>query len=194
MSRVSELAELEAQITELTGHLNAGEYRWLSLVAEFDRRNGWSDRGCSSCAHWLNFQCGLSLGAAREKLRVAHALKELPRIAAAMERGALSYSKVRALTRAVEPSTEEYFLSIALHGTAHHVERLVQGFRRAKESEERSREARQQAARSVTWMTDEDGNYIVKACLPAEIGALFVQALNAAAEEISTAYVPAGTP
>ena len=70
----------------------------------------------------------------------------------------------------------------------------MQGFRRAKEADERSREARQQAARSVTWMTDDDGNYIVRACLPAEIGALFVQALNAAAEEISTPNVPAGTP
>jgi hypothetical protein len=31
-----------------------------------------------SCAHWLNWQCGLALGAAREKLRVAHALEQLP--------------------------------------------------------------------------------------------------------------------
>ncbi len=31
------LRELEAQITELAGHLNAANYRWLSLIAEFDR-------------------------------------------------------------------------------------------------------------------------------------------------------------
>src|ERR1700681_2688637 len=35
------LAELEAQITELAGHLNAANYRWLRLIEEFDRRHGW---------------------------------------------------------------------------------------------------------------------------------------------------------
>src|SRR5277367_5919718 len=93
------LRELEAQITELAGHLNAANYRWLTLIAEFDRRNGWADGKLPSCAHWLNFKCGLNLGAAREKVRVAHALSDLPKIAASMSRGELSYSKVRALTR-----------------------------------------------------------------------------------------------
>jgi len=93
--------ELAAQITELTGHLNAAHYRWLSLIAEFDRLQGWADGSTPSCAHWLNWQCGIDIGAAREKVRVAHALEKLPRIAAAMGCGQLSYSKVRALTRVV---------------------------------------------------------------------------------------------
>jgi len=108
--RVLSLRELAAQITELAGHLNAANYRWLSLIAEFDRRHGWSDGSTQSCAHWLNWQCGIDLGAAREKVRVAHALEKLPRIAAAMERGELSYSKARALTRVACQKTEEYFL------------------------------------------------------------------------------------
>jgi len=91
---------------------------------------------------------GLNLGAAREKVRVAHALAGLPRIAAAMARGELSYSKVRALSRVACPATEESLLMIALHGTAHHVERLVRGYRRAQEAEELSREAQQHAKRS----------------------------------------------
>ena len=51
------LEELEAQITELAGQLNAANYRWLTLIAEFDRRNGWADGKLPSCAHWLNFKC-----------------------------------------------------------------------------------------------------------------------------------------
>jgi hypothetical protein len=85
------LEQLEAQITELAGQLNAAQYRWLRLIAEFDRRLGWSDGKLASCAHWLNFKCGLNLGAAREKVRVAHALGALPRIGASMARGQLSY-------------------------------------------------------------------------------------------------------
>src|SRR6516164_8718393 len=93
------LRELEAEITELAGHLNAAQHRWLTLIAEFDRRHGWNDGATKSCAHWLNYKCGIDLGAAREKVRVAHALQGLPAISAAMSCGQLSYSKVRALTR-----------------------------------------------------------------------------------------------
>ena len=50
-----ELADLANEITELAGHLNAANYRFLMLIAEFDRREGWSDSATQSCAHWLNW-------------------------------------------------------------------------------------------------------------------------------------------
>jgi len=172
--------DLIDQITELAGHLNAAHARWLALIAEFDRREAWAEWGVKSCAHWLNWKCGLDLGAAREKLRVAHALEQLPRIAAAMAAGSLSYSKVRAMTRVADTATEEYFLNVALHGTAHQVEKLVRAFRRAQESQGLSREAQQQAGRSLSWIHDEDGSLVIKARLPAEAGAVFLKALEAA--------------
>jgi len=42
--------DLEAQITEMAGQLNAATYRWLMLIAEFDRRQGWG-AGCSPARH-----------------------------------------------------------------------------------------------------------------------------------------------
>ncbi len=190
---IRSLDELEAEITELAGHLNAAQYRWLTLVAEFDRRQGWSDGACRSCAHWLNFKCGIDLGAAREKVRVAHALERLPKISASMARGEVSYSKVRAMTRIATVEIEDYLLSIALHGTAQHVEQLVRQFRRAQEAEELSREARQQAGRSLHYHFDEDGSLIVKARLPAEAGALLIQALEAGVDALSAPDVSAET-
>lgn len=178
------IAGLESQITELVGHLNAANHRLLVLLAEFDRRKGWADSATQSCAHWLNWKCGIDMGAAREKVRVANALATLPRISAAMSRGELSYSKVRAITRVARPETEEVLLSIALHGTAHHVENTVRWFRRAQQAEELSREARQQAARRVSFSYDADGSLIVKASLPAEAGALLLKALDAAVDEM----------
>jgi hypothetical protein len=183
------LQELEAQITELAGQLNAANYRWLTLIGEFDRRHGWWDGKLPSCAHWLNFKCGLNLGAAREKVRVAHALAGLPKIAASMSRGELSYSKVRALTRVACEATEENFLMIALHGTAHHVERLVSGYRRAQEAAELSREARQHSGRSVSYSYDEDGSLILKARLPAPQGEMLIKALDAAMESIPSTEI-----
>jgi hypothetical protein len=112
----------------------------------------------SPCAHWLNYRCGIAFGAAREKLRVAHALKALPRISASMAKGELSYSKVRALTRVATVATEECLLNIALYGTANHLENVVRYFRRTQEVEALSREARQQANREVTHFFDDDGS------------------------------------
>ncbi len=185
--------DLIDQITELAGHLNAAQARWLSLIAEFDRREAWAEWGVKSCAHWLNWKCGLDLGTAREKLRVAHALEQLPRIAAAMAAGSLSYSKVRAMTRVADTATEKYLLNVALQGTAHQVEKLVRAFRRAKESQELSREARQQANRSLSWFHDEDGSLVIKARLPAEAGAVFLKALEAAEATLPPPDVSAAT-
>ncbi len=69
----------------------------------------------------------------------------------------------------------------------------MQGYRRAKDAEESSREARQFAGRSVSYLYDADGSMVLKVRLPAEIGELLIKALDAATEEISTPDVPAGT-
>jgi len=174
------IAELEAQITELAGHLNAANHRWLALIAEFDRREGWADGSTRSCAHWLGWKCGIDLGAAREKVRVARALEALPRISAAMACGELSYSKVRALSRVATPATEDTLLMIALHGTAAHVEKVVRHLRRAQESIALDREARQLATRGLHYHYDDDGSLVLQARLPAEAGALLLKALDQA--------------
>lgn len=90
------------------------------------------------------------MGAAREKVRVARALEGLPKIAAAMERGEISYSKAREITRVACAGTEEALLMIAHHGTADHVQKMVRSYRRAKDAEELSREALQQAGREIS--------------------------------------------
>jgi len=82
--------EIAAEICTLASHINAANHRWLVLIAEFDRRTGWSDGATQSCAHWLNWKCGMAMGAAREKVRVARALENLPKISAAMATGMLS--------------------------------------------------------------------------------------------------------
>ena len=184
--------EIESQIGELTGHLNAAQYRWLTLIAEFDRRGAWAGCYARSCAHWLNFRCGIDLGAAREKLRVARALEALPAIAAAMASGELSYSKARALTRVAGPETEAELLSMALHGTASHVERLVRSYRQVQEVAERDREARQHAGRSVSWLIEDDGSLSMRIRLTAEAGAVVLRALEAADEELAPAPRVAG--
>ena len=80
------LDELEAKITELWGHLNAATYRFLVLVAEFDREKAFERHGLANTAQWLNWQCGIGPEAAREKVRVARSLENLPEIADAFSK------------------------------------------------------------------------------------------------------------
>jgi hypothetical protein len=176
--------DLVSEITTLAGHLNAANARFLALIAELDRRRGWAEWGVKSCAHWLNWKCGIDLGAAREKVRVAHALEKLPRMAATMAEGRISYAKVRAMTRVADATNEDYLLNIALCGTASHVEDLVRGYRRAQDAAELSREAVQQRDQSLWYHTEPDGSITIRGRLPAEIGALFVKALLAAEDSL----------
>jgi hypothetical protein len=98
---------LEDELTKLAAEINAGTCKWLELVAEFDRRDGWGQPGLRSCADWLSWRCAVSPSEAREHVRVAGRLSELPLIRAAFARGELSYSKVRALIRVAGAVCEE---------------------------------------------------------------------------------------
>jgi hypothetical protein len=109
--------------------------RLLDLIRDFDALCGWGN-GFLSCAHWLNYRVGIGLHAAREQVRTARALGQLPHIAEAFARGTISYSKVRALTRVATPATEERLLTFATHGTAAHVERLAAAWRRVDRAAE----------------------------------------------------------
>ncbi len=161
------------------------------MIAEFDRREGWGGIGIRSCAHWLTWKCGIDLVTAREKVRVARALDALPGISDAMRRGELSYSKVRAMTRIATPANEPALLAIALNGTASHVERVSRLYRRTSRAAERDVAAAQHRDRELTYYCDEDGCFVFKGRLPADLGALVVKALQAAGEALREDAKPA---
>lgn len=48
-----ELTRLGEQLCQEAAHLAAAECRWLLLLAELDRRDGWGVPGARSSAHWL---------------------------------------------------------------------------------------------------------------------------------------------
>ncbi len=175
-------AEVEALgecIAHLSALLTATEYQLLVLIREFDQSYGWRG-GFRSCAHWLNWRTGLAMGAAREKVRVARALEELPLISEAMRTGEVSYSKVRALTRIATPETEDDLLGVARSGTAAHLERLVCAWRRADSADDCEAEEARYADRHLCLTTDADGMVVVRGRLDAEAGAALMRALDAA--------------
>ena len=116
------LDQLEREIVSVAGRMNQTEYQFLVLVREFDLREGWKAEHFNNCAEWLDMKCGISYGAAREKMRVAHALTDLPKTSAAFGDGHLSYSKARALTRLATRENEAGLLDHALHSNVRQVE------------------------------------------------------------------------
>ena len=157
LERYRRCDELGDTISELHAHITAATSRFLTLLAEFDENRYYETAGFPSTAHWLNWRCGIGCNAAREKVRVARALTQLPKIDAALARGEISYSKARAITRAATPENEDYLLMFARHGTAHHVERLIRGYRRVKRLQTAEIEKQPHKLREVSTRWDEDG-------------------------------------
>ena len=176
-SSPTEAEQLGNQITELCSYLYAAESRLLTLIREFDEKECWADLGFFTCAHWLNFKCGIGMNAAREKVRVANALANLPKIDKGLSKGELSYSKVRAMTRIADETNEDYLMMIAKHGTAHHVEKLVSKFRMVKRLQDAEVADAQYRDRELSHYYDHDGCLVIKARMPAEQGALIIKAL-----------------
>ena len=166
------------RIAELASRIHAATYELLVLIRDFDAAGAWS--GFTSCAAWLSWRTGLEPGPAREHVRVAHALAQLPKLSEAMRRGRVSYSKVRAVTRVATPQTEQSLLDVALAGTAVHVERVVRAWRQADRAAEGIEDRVRQAGRSLHAWVDDDGMVVVRGRLTPEVGSVFRRALEAA--------------
>lgn len=178
-------AELESELTTWAGRVAAGEARLLALIAEFDRREAWAVPGLLSCAHWLSWRLGLGLTAAYERVRVARALRELPVTAAAMGGGQLSWTQVRAITRAATAQDEQTWVELARCSTGAQIERLARGVRRARRLDDDAADPEAAAYRVRCRVRyDEDGTMSISVRLPAEQGAVVLAALEQARAEL----------
>lgn len=172
-------AELEQEMLTLNAHMSAATYRFLVLVRTFDERVAWGDWGMRSMAHWLNWRCGIELGTAREQVRVAHALARLPRTSEALAHGRVSYSKVRAFSRVAIAENEDFFLDIAEHGTASHMETIVRHVKRGLAVDEAARAVAMLERCTCDWYHDDDGMLVLHARLMPDAGARLINAVRA---------------
>jgi len=172
------LERLEAEICELAGHLAATTCRFLVLLGDFDARQGWADWEMTSCAAWLSWKCQMSSGTAREHVRVARALRDLPVIRAEFGAGRLSYVKVRALTRIATPDTEAGLAEIAGPMTGNQLERFARAHRQVGSIDDGH------IRRRLAWRFEEDGSLSGTFRLPPLQGAVLLKALRAATGDL----------
>jgi hypothetical protein len=174
------LERLEAQICELAGHLAAATCRFLVLLGDFDARRGWASWEMTSCAAWLSWKCQMSSRTAREQVRVARALRDLPVIRAEFGAGRLSYAKVRALTRIATPGTEAGLAELAGPMTGNQLERFARAHRQVSSADDAAARVR----RRLAWRFEEDGSLSGSFRLPPLAGAVLLKALRAAAGDL----------
>ena len=133
-----------------------------------------------SCAQWLSWKCQLSSGTAREHVRVARALRDLPVIRARFAAGRLSYAKVRALTRIAAPATEAGLAELAGPMTANQLERFARAHRQVTQADDADARVR----RRLVWRLEEDGSLSGTFRLPPLQGAVLLKALRAACADL----------
>jgi hypothetical protein len=187
--------ELDVEIGRLVRRMNCECYQMLVLVREFDDRFGWKKWSFKNCAEWLAYRCEIGLSAAREKVRIAHALRSLPAISAAFAEGRLSYSKVRALTRVADLRHEDLLLAYALDTTAENVEERCRQIRNV-EPDSVNQARRASANRSLTmWRDQARGTLRLAVEVPIEEGELIAKAIDCAvaAGEVATDIDPAAS-
>jgi len=109
-------------IAERRAGLDAEEARWLR---EAELLQVWRPLGMVSALDYMERVLGYAPKSGQERLRVARALGDLPQTEAALERGALSFSAARELTRVVTPETEAAWIVAASDKNLRQIEDLV---------------------------------------------------------------------
>ena len=188
------IEDLGYEIATLASQIHAATQRLLVLIARFDEMRGWEPSGQRDCAHWLAVRTGIDLGAARQKVRVARALAQLPLTSAAMAKGQLSFSRVRALVRAATTDNEGALLELARGATAAQLERVVRGWKKGSRQDEAQRELERFESRALSIVPDDDEMYLIRGRLTPEVGALLMRAIDAASDEIFRAQHVPGVP
>ena len=174
------LDELGDEIRVLAAHLHAGTRELLGLIARFDAGGGWKLAGHRGCENWLSLNTGVALRTAREYVRVARALEELPETGASMGRGALSLCQVRALTRVATAETEADLLTLAEGASTAVLERECRAWKTLGRKDEAERERALHASRRLALYPNGDGMHRLDALVMPEDAATFGKALDRA--------------
>ncbi len=134
--------------------------------------------GIRSTAHYLAWACAMNVAVAREHVRVARALRDLPLTSDLFRQGRLSYSKVRELTRLAGLVDEAELCALSMELTASQLARTVASYRLASGSRIRALPERRYSSQPTG-----DGMVRISVVLPAEEAALVDAAVEAAVRE-----------
>jgi hypothetical protein len=168
--------DLSDAAEQLAALVSATSAEMLDVICAVDRKESFRDDGATSTVGWVVAMLRVSHATAKEWVRVARCLEQLPNVREAFAAGMLSWDQVRHATVFVTPDEDEEAARELPSYTAAQLEE------RAKFHRRRSRADAKESARRrfFTWRKDlNTGGYRYRGFLPAEQGAI----VNAALEE-----------
>ena len=172
-------AELTDSLGQLVGGMAAVHRVVLELVRRCEERQVWKDDGMPSMADWLSARFGLRYASAREWVRVANALAELPECARAFGEGRLSWDQVRPLTEFASAESDHLYAVETPGVSAACVEAEARRARRIS----RSQAEDEQRQRYLRWWWPSDGGLRLSGLLPSAEGAVVTAALERITEQ-----------
>jgi hypothetical protein len=172
-------SELTDTLGQLAGGMAAVQRVVLELVRHCEERQVWKDDGMPSMADWLSARLGLRYTNAREWVRVANALDELPECAQAFAEGRISWDQVRPLTEFATPENDHLYATETPGVSAACVEAEARRARRIS----RSQAEDQHRQRYLRWWWPSEGGLRLSGQLPAADGAVLTAALDRIVEQ-----------
>ena len=170
-------ASIGEQLRETATVWSRGQHELVLLSVRLADSDEWLVDGAPTPAHWIAAVADIEVSTAREWIRIGRALQELPATADAFARSALSYSKVRALTRIATPQTEAELIDLAMGVPSGQLPRALAAWvRKNTHPDELADHHRRR--RWLKFRTEPDGMVSFAASLPPMLAATFVQALD----------------
>jgi hypothetical protein len=167
---------------EAAGQLHAiivaAQRQLMDKIRIIDLSKVWVQDGAPSMEQWVVAYFSVSLHTAREWVRTAHALAELPAIASAADQGLFSFEQLSSLTRLATPETDEDLASRAQGWTVAQTDSLAARHRapKVKDVDDAHR------ARRLTWWADDHLLHL-KGQLPVDQGVLLTNVLSRMASD-----------
>ncbi|MCP5032124.1 MAG: DUF222 domain-containing protein [Actinomycetia bacterium] len=150
------MCPLSLQLQEISRVWAQSQHQLVVTSAVFADSDEWILAGKPTPAHWLAETADVEVCTAREWIRIGRKLRCLPVTADAFATGAISYSKVRTLTRLATPDNEAELVDLASGVPAGELRRSLALWLKARMSPKEF-EDHQHSRRSVTWRTEADG-------------------------------------
>jgi hypothetical protein len=122
-------AEQADAIDQLHGLMTAAHSQLLDVVAHYDRNESWAEDGATCMVDWLVARLSIAHRSAKDWVRVARALEDLPGISACYSEGRLSFDQLVPLTKLATPDTDQ---ALAEQAPGWSVAQLELAVRRAK--------------------------------------------------------------
>src|SRR5215207_8633988 len=174
-NREPESSELEAEIAETCGLLNATTGRLVALLARVLESGCWQVAGIHSPTQWVAWQCGVSPARARALLSMARRRAVLPVTSRAHEAGELCEDQVAVICRHAPAGVDDQVAELARSATVTQLRRVLGSYPFAEESPQPDQDEPvppPEEPRSVRFGQAESGSWRLSAELPPDEGAL----------------------